>query len=235
MWFTVALLGFCLIYSLVRITMGKAPPNAPEAPLPTHGQVVILILFMALCTFLVRIVQPIGTSILNMQLCFFSQYVLLFTVGILARRRNWLFRIGYDFGIRWFRSALILGSLMWLAALAGIVVTHTEQRALGGFSWQSAVVCFWESFFCLGVCLGLIVVFREKLNHQGKFARWMTDNCFAVYVFHAPILIAVTLGIRGFIAPRPVKFLAATVLAAFATFVASHFVFRRIPLLQRML
>jgi hypothetical protein len=235
MWFTLALLAFCLVYSLVRRTTDEAPPNVPDAPLPNHVQVVTLILFMALCTFLVRIVQPIGTNILNMQLCFFSQYVLLFTVGILARRRNWLLRISYDFGIRWFRLALILGSLIWVAAFVAIVATHSERHAMGGFTWQSALLCFWESFFCLGSCLGLMVLSREKFNNQGKVAKWMTDDCFAVYLFHAPILIAVTLGMRGFVAPKPLKFLVATALGVFTTYMASHFVFRRIPLLRRVL
>ena len=83
MWFTVALFVFCLIYSLLRKTTGDTRPTAPDAPLPTHVQVFFLVLVLGLCTFLVRTVQPIGTSILNMQLCFFSQYILLFAVGIL--------------------------------------------------------------------------------------------------------------------------------------------------------
>jgi surface polysaccharide O-acyltransferase-like enzyme len=190
---------------------------------------------MGLCTFLVRIVQPIGTSILNMQLCFFSQYVLLFAVGVLARRRNWLLRISYDLGMRWFQSALIFGTPIWLLVLAVIVATHSEQRAAGGFTWQSAALCFWESFFCLGVCLGLIVLFREKFNSQGRFATWMSDNCFAVYLFHAPVLITITLGMQDLAAPKLVKFLVAAVLGALITCLASHFVFRRLPLLRRVL
>jgi putative flippase GtrA len=58
---------------------------------------------------------------------------------------------------------------------------------------------------------------------------------FAVYLFHAPVLVAVTLGMHGFTAPKPVKFLVATVLATVTTYVASCFVFRRIPLLNRVL
>jgi glucan biosynthesis protein C len=169
-------------------------------------------------------------------LCFFSQYVLLFGVGILARRRNWLARIPHDFGMRWFWVALVGGSLIWAAALIAIVVvTHTEKSVDGGFTWQSAVICLWESFFCLGVCLGLIVLFRERFNRQGRFAKWMSDNCFAVYVFHAPVLIAVTLGMRGFMAPKPVKFLVAAILGTIATYLASSLVFRRVPLLRRVL
>ena len=235
MWFTLALFAFCLIYFLVRKAGGDARPGAPDAPLPTQAQLLVFTLVLGLCTVLVRIVQPIGSNILNMHLCFFSQCLLLFSVGILARRRGWLLRLSYELGIRWFRLALLPGSLMWLAAVVAIAATHTERSALGGFTWQSAAVCFWESFFCVGVCLGLIVVFREKFNRQGGFARWMTDNCFAVYLFHAPVLIAVTLGMHGLVAPKLLKFLLATVLGVLTTYVASHFVFRRIPLLQRVL
>jgi fucose 4-O-acetylase-like acetyltransferase len=235
MWFTVALLMFSLAYTLARRLRPPSRSLLPEAPLPTNRQVVGLALVMGLCTFLVRIVQPMGTNILNMQLCFFSQYILLFAIGVLAWRRNWLSRIPFEFGIRWFRGGLILGSLAWLIVIGAIVVTHTEKRIDGGLSWQSAALCFWESFFCLGICLGLLVWFREKYNWQGKLEKWMTDNCFAVYLFHAPVLIAVTLGLHGFDAPKAVKFLAATLAGTVLTYLASHFIFRRIPLLQRVL
>ena len=60
-------------------------------------------------------------------------------------------------------------------------------------------------------------------------------NCFAVYVFHPPLLIAVTLSLRAFAAPKPVKFLCATILGVAVTYLASSLVFRRIPLLKRVL
>lgn len=235
MWFAVALLIFCAVYALVRATRRPAPADEPEAALPTHSQVVGLVLVMGLCSFLVRIVQPMGTNILNMQLCYFSQYILLFIAGIIAYRRNWLLRITYDFGMRWFRLALIAGTLLWLAIIGGVVATHTEQSLSGGLTWQSAALSFWEAFFCMGICLGLTVLFREKFNRQGAFAKWMSDNSFAVYLFHTPLLVAVTLGMQGLAAPKPVKFLLATVLGTTVTFLASNYVFRRIPLLRRVL
>jgi surface polysaccharide O-acyltransferase-like enzyme len=180
-------------------------------------------------------VQPIGTNIFNMQLCFFSQYVILFVAGILAWRRNWLLRLPYEFGMRWFKLALIAGSLVWVGFLFAILKTHTETMILGGFTWQSAVLSFWESFFCVGICAGLIVLFREKFNQQGSIARWLSDNSFAVYLFHPFFLIAVTLMLRGVEAPKPVKFLCATFLGIIVTYLASSLVFRRIPLLKRIL
>jgi hypothetical protein len=58
----------------------------------------------------------------------------------------------------------------------------------GGLSWQSAAYCTWESLFCVGTCLGLLTWFRERFNRQEALARFLSDNAFAVYVFHAPIL-----------------------------------------------
>jgi fucose 4-O-acetylase-like acetyltransferase len=235
MWFTVALLIFCLIYGVLRLSRGGVPGNQPAAALPTHSQVVALAFVMGLCTFLVRIVQPMGKNILNMQLCYFSDYILLFSVGILAWRRNWLQRIPHGFGMRWFVLALTAGSAVWFGIIAATVTSHTTDMLGGGFTWQSAALSFWEAFFCVGICLGLTVLFRERFNHQGRAAKWLSDNCFSVYLFHTPLLIAVTLAMRGFIAPKPIKFLVATLLACIITWSASSLIFRRIPLLRRVL
>jgi glucan biosynthesis protein C len=235
MWFAVALLIFCLVYALARAIRRQAHTDQSDAALPTHAQVAGLAGIMGLCSFLVRIVQPMGTNILNMQLCFFSQYILLFGVGITAYRRNWLLRIPYDFGMRWFRLALIAGTLIWVAVVGCIFATHTEKYIDGGFTWQSAAICFWEAFFCMGICLGLTVLFRETFNRQGAFAKWMSDNSFSVYLFHTPVLVAITLVMRGLAAPKPAKFLLATLLATTATFLASNYIFRRIPQLRRVL
>jgi glucan biosynthesis protein C len=230
MWFTFALLIFCLVYALLP----RAAHNS-DAALPTHVQVAALALVMGACSFLVRTVQPLGTNILNMQLCYFSQYVLLFAVGITAWRRNWLMRIPFGFGVRWMAVALIPGTVAWGGFIVWVVGTHTEAKISGGFTWQSAAMCFWEAFFCLGICLGLIVVFREKFDRQGRVARWLSDNCFSVYVFHAPVLIGVTLMMRGYLAPKPLKFLLASAIASVVAWVGSSVLFRRIPVLKRVL
>jgi hypothetical protein len=235
MWFAFALLLFSLGYGVMRFARQAPPKNNATAALPTHGQVAGLIIVMGLCTFLVRIVQPTGTNVMNFQLCFFSQYILLFAVGILAWRRNWLARIPSAFGLQWFGLAWTAGLLAWFVLIAAILVTRTEAKLSGGFTWQSAALCIWESFFCVGQCLGWLVLFRDRFNSQGPVARWLSDNSFAVYFFHPPVLIAITLAMRGLSAPKPVKFLCATFLAVTATYLVSSLLLRRIPLLKRVL
>jgi glucans biosynthesis protein C len=235
MWFAFALLLFSLVYGVARLASGTPPKSDAAAALPSHAQVAGLVLIMGLCTLLVRIVQPMGTNVMNLQLCYFSQYVLLFAIGIVAWRRNWLVRIPWAFAKRWFVLAWRIGSLAWCAIVLAVLRTHTEAMLSGGFTWQSAALSFWESFFCVGLCLGLVVLFRERFNSQGPLARWMSDNSFAVYFLHPPVLIALTLAMRGMAAPKPLKFLCATVLGVAVTFLASIFIFRRIPVLKRVL
>jgi peptidoglycan/LPS O-acetylase OafA/YrhL len=235
MWFAVALLFFSVVYGLIRLRDTGNPRNQLQADLPGNRQVIALVLVMGCCTFAVRILQPMGTNVLNMQLCFFSQYILLFVVGICAQRRNWLLRIPNAFGLRWFGLAVGIGGLAWGALLFSLLISHSEDKVGGGLTWQSLAYSFWESFFCVGVCLGLLVLFRDKFNRKRSWTCWLSDNSFAVYLFHTPVLIAVTLAMRGFEAPKLVKFLFATLLAVAATFLASAFIFRRVPLLRRIL
>jgi peptidoglycan/LPS O-acetylase OafA/YrhL len=233
MWFAVALLAFCLVYagfaSISTWRLSLAPP--------TWASVAVLISAIAVCSFLARTAYPIGTAILNMQPGYFSQYVILFTVGIAARRAGWLTRIPYDFGMRWFRIAWLGGIPLWFALfIGGGALSGTDVEVFkGGWHWQSAVNALWEALACAGTCLGLIVFFRERFNRRGKLAAFFADNSFAVYMFHPPILIGVTMALRGFGVPAIVKFAIATALATAASFLASHFVFRRTPFLKNVL
>jgi surface polysaccharide O-acyltransferase-like enzyme len=235
MWFAFALLLFSLVYGLIRLASRTPPKSDALAALPGHAQIAGLAAVMGLCTFLARAVQPMGTNIMNFQLCFFSQYILLFVVGTIAWRRNWLVRLPRALALRWFALAWTVGVLAWCAIVVTVMRTNTMARLSGGFTWQSAAFSFWESFFCAGLCLGLLVLFRDRFNSQGPLARWFSDNSFAVYLFHPPILIAITLALRGWAAPKPAKFFCATLLGVAATFLMSSLVFRRIPGLKRVL
>ena len=157
-------------------------------------------------------------------------------MGIAARRRRWLLRIPYSFGMNWFKAALVGGTIFCLEIFVfGIGPGGDISKINGGLNWPSAAYALWESFFCLGAVLGLVVLFRERFNSSGRFARFMADNDFSVYVLHPPILILVTLALRDFAWHPRVKFVVAAAVAVPLCFVASSLVLRRIPLLKRVL
>jgi hypothetical protein len=182
------------------------------------------------------LVQPIGTDVLNLQLCFFPQYVACFILGMMAYRGNWLLRIPRAFGLFWLRLAWIVGPVLWLVSLAGAEVWSGEySRLAGGWHWPSALYCLWESFFCAGMCLGLVVIVRDRFNRHNAWTRFLSDNSFAVYVFHAPILVGLTVALHRVAWPPLAKFGLLSVVALVSCFLASYVVLRRIPGLRRIL
>jgi hypothetical protein len=236
MWFALALLIFTVLYALLRLAGKPAGVDQTEAAPPGNMAVAALIAIITAGAFLVRLVQPIGATVLNMQLCFFTQYIVLFIVGICAYRRNWLVRLPYALGVRWLLLASGIGPVLWLAILVAPNLHHQNLTPyVGGWHWQSFAYCFWESFFCVGFSLGLLVLFRDRWNRQGPFARFMSNNAFAVYVFHPPILIAITLSLRRLALMPFENFLLAALLTVPICFLAGEFAFRRIPGLKRIL
>lgn len=229
LWFALALLIFSLIYGIVR-KFGIITFNPTVKNRTIHSkQILGIALLISVLTFATRIVFPIGSNILNMQLCFFSQYIVLFILGIFFLRQNLLQTISYHLGITWFKYTLLIGLPCWfLMMYLGNAATESLRPFVGHFSWQSAAYSTWESFSCVGICLGLIVWFREKFNYQGNLSNFLSANAFGVYVFHAPILVLISMLLKDWALYPFLKYLLVAILTLPLCFVASHLL-RKIP------
>jgi glucans biosynthesis protein C len=236
LWFAFALLIFNCIYVLVRI-LTKKHQIRKNYMLPGVIAKLILVLAIAIFAFLIRLVQPIDTDILNMQLCFFSQYIILFIVGVKAGRYDWFTHINYKSGRSWLLVALILGIISWavLMVTGGALDGDGFDLYKGGLTWQSVAYALWESFIAVSMSIGLIGIFREKCNKQSRLIKGLTDNSFGVYVFHAPIIISVSLLLANLQLHPVLKFVLACVVGIPISFLFSHYIFRRIPLLKKVL
>ncbi len=235
LWFALALLIFNCIYVLIRI-LKKERKTVEKKKLPGMTEVLLLILLISVMAFLIRLVQPIDTSILNMQLCFFSQYVILFVVGVKAGRNDWFSQISYQTGHYFLLTALIPGILFWvLIMIAGGALNGGFSAYKGGLNWQSALYAIWESFISVAMSIGMIGIFQEKYNKQPPLVKVLSDNSFCVYMFHSAIIISVSLLLLPLKLYPLVKFLAAAVIGLPLCFLASNYIFRRIPLLKKVL
>ena len=104
---------------------------------------------------------------------------------------------------------------------------------MGGPHCQAAAYCLWEAFFCVGLCLGLIVLYRERANIRTRFSGFLADNNFGVYVFHTPILVAVSLALRPLACHPLAKALVVAAITLPACFLVAALV-RRVPGLRRL-
>jgi fucose 4-O-acetylase-like acetyltransferase len=239
LWFCLALLIFSVVYALPGERGGNATAAALPAadmPAPTSGRLIEFALLLAAFTFAVRLVFPDGTSVFNLQLADFPQYILLFVAGTYFARGRWLEKLDYRRGVRWVAIVLPAGFALWLAVIVfGGRLSGDGSSYGGGWHWQSAAMNIWEAFTCVAISYGLLVMFRKWYNHQGRLEKFMSDNAFSVYVFHPPFVILGARALHLVHAPALLKFALLTVIACAASFALSETVFRRIPVLRTIL
>ncbi len=237
LWFALALLVFTILYAVVRVVLAGArrrPAAAVTAPRAAvrsvHLVALILVALIAAGSFLVRTVQPIGTSWLNMQLCFFPQYIALFLAGLWTGRRGFLTLIPTSAGRTWLRLAFAVGVPAWflLFGLGGAPQTGSLEYFFGGWHWQAAGYALWESFFAVSISLGLIVLFREKASGPSPIAGFLSRTSFGVYSFHAPVLVTISLVLQAWTVYPLAKAGLAAAIALAASLAVSALV-RKIP------
>ncbi|MHA4809117.1 acyltransferase family protein [Flavitalea flava] len=258
LWFCEALLIFCLGYALIRILGSRkktedtanreyrtgdhirtSDPGLRETKtmqLPGKGQIWGFVALIAGLTFLIRFPWPNGTSFYNLQFCYFSQYVLFFIAGTYAFRGDWPGRFTAGTGKYWGRVALLGGLSGWVALLLlGGAFNGNLSAYKGGLHWQSLGMSCWESMTGVAISLFLLVWFREKFNEQDSTSRYFSANAFAVYVFHAPILITISRMISDVHGPLLLKFIFLTLTGILVSYALCSFLFRKTPLLKRIL
>jgi glucan biosynthesis protein C len=244
LWFALALLGFSILYGVVRRLAARDPggagaPRAVGRPAATafrvkHGTMLAFVAILAAASFAVRMAQPIGSSWYNLQLCFFPQYVVLFVVGLWAARSGFLAAVPHRFGMTWLRLALFAGIPGWLALMAfGGALAGNVSAYAGGLHWQAAAFALWEAFFCVGIILGLLVLFRDRRNTRTRLDGFLSDNAFGVYVFHTPLLVGVSLALAALTLYPLAKALLVAAIALPGTFLFAALV-RRVPALKRL-
>jgi surface polysaccharide O-acyltransferase-like enzyme len=237
LWFVETLLIFTVLYLVWRLLSGRrrARPPVAETPFPGNLYIALLALVLGLVGFLVRLWRPIERSFapLNLQLPFFAQYIALFILGLVAYRRNWLPGLPDAAGRLWLGVGILMILLFWPLALAGDMATSLEPF-LGGWHWQALAYALWESFLCLGMCIGLIWAFRRYAHGQGKLARTLSRNAYAAYLVHGPVITIVALAARDLMFHPLVKFGLVSLVALPLCFGLSDLI-RRLPYANQIL
>lgn len=238
LWFVEALLFFSFVYAVWRLVSRPAAQTpAGESKPPNALSVASLAILLGTVTFLVRLQWPIGWSFgpLNFQFPFFPQYIAMFCLGIAAYHRQWLTGIPRIMG----RSVLVLAVVFVFILLPVLIAlgggaNGDVSRYMGGSHWQALAMALWEQALGVLLTVGLIVLFRERLNHQGTLAKEASASSYAAYVIHAPVLIVLTLAVRDIQLYPLLKFALAALVTIPLCFTLAAGI-RRVPLARRVL
>jgi len=240
LWFVAMLLIFSFGYAAWRrLTRNRTSSSMSESSLPSYLGIGIFTLALALVSYLVRIVIPLGKSVLEFPtLAYLPQYLSFFVLGTIAYRRNWFRTLPSSMGVVGFVTAAVAGVFLFPLAFSGhlfsLELSQALNNAMGNGHWQSAVYALWDSIFAVGMCLGLITLFRRFFNGQGRFGRFLSQHGYAVYVIHIPIIVFLAFALGGIKLAPLLKFGMAAVIMVPTCF-AVAFIVRKIPRVSRIL
>jgi fucose 4-O-acetylase-like acetyltransferase len=155
-----------------------------------------IVVATGLATFLVRLSQPVGSSVFNFQLGYFTQYLVAFVLGIYVSRKDALDQIAQlSVARKLFWWAAVLGPL----ALIGIALTGgkdsvgTHLALDGGWNRSALAMALWEQFVGFSLSLGVMSYCIRRLNFEFKVFQIASERSFGVYLLHPPFLVAMSL------------------------------------------
>ena len=121
-----------------------------------------------------------------------------------------------------------------LAIAAGALTDQMDERLNGGLNWLSLAYSLWEGFMCVSLVIVVLAWFRKRFDHQGRLAKVMSDNCFAVYILHPIVIVPLALALSGISLNLGLKFaLVAPLAVALCYLVAS--LIRKVPFVRSVL
>jgi len=240
LWFVAMLMIFDFGYLGWRVlTRNRKNASTNESPVPGTFKIGIFVLALALVSYLLRIYIPLGKSILQFPtLAYLPQYLSFFIIGTVAYRRDWLRKLPSKMGVVGFVVAMLvtltLFALGFISFLKAIDAGAAQIPPFGYGTWQSAVYALWDSAFAVGMVLAAITFFRRFFDQESKFGRFLSQQSYAVYIIHIPIVIFTAYGLRGIEMASLLKLgLAAVIVIPICFIVAA--VLRKIPGVSRVL
>jgi peptidoglycan/LPS O-acetylase OafA/YrhL len=246
LWFVAMLLIFNFGYAAWRmLTRNRTSSSMSKSSLPSYLGIGIFILALALVSYLVRIIVPLGKEVSLFvdflsfpTIAYLPQYLSFFVLGTVASRHDWFRTLPRSMGVVGFVIAVVAGVALFPIAFISLLTSmeNASQQIppFGYGTWQSAVYTLWDSIFAVGMCLGLIPLFRRFFNEESRFGRFLSQHSYAVFVFHIPIVVFLAYALRGIELAALLKFGMAAVIGVPLCFAFAYIV-RKIPLASRVL
>lgn len=227
MWFVESLLVFCLVYALIRQWVKPIDQKCDSKP--TIIGLLIVALLMGVGSYFIRQVSPqdhwiwpFGIIPLPMEPAHYLQYVMMFVLGILAYRFQWLEKMGNGTGL----TTLLIGA----ALAAGNYLR--DDGPWNAFVWKWFGI--YESLMCIFISFGLIWLFRECISATSRFWQWCAAQSYGAYVFHLLLMLVLQDIVDGIWMGAFGKFLFIGVVTTILSFLLTWLV-RMIPGVKKVL
>ena len=223
LWYVESLLLFCLVYALVRRFVSPIQLKGDVS----LGGLLVVALVMGVGGYFIRQVSPQDNWIwvlgfVHIEPAHYLQYVIMFVLGVLAYRGQWLTKMNNCTGA----ISLLIGSAL---AIGDYV---RNDGAWNNFVYQWFGI--YESLLCVFFSVGLLWLFREFVNGTNAFQNWCSQQAYGAYIVHLFVLLAVQNATDGLVLPGIVKFFIIGIVASVISFVVTYLL-RLIPGVKKVL
>ena len=219
LWFVASLLAYSVIYLLIirflKIEIEFSKNFKFWYPL-------LYLLFLIPVNVLVRQSYPIDhcvTWIIPIEVAHLPQYFSLFLLGALFNKTGWLNTLRPRVSFAYMSLGLVL-----------FFSKNFIYKELP-YAWSESVV---ESFLCIGMCLGLISLFKISFNRMKGIIKVISDNAYGIYLFHLLVVIATQFLISNIKLDTNFKFIVASLSGIFISLLLS-IVLRKINFMRKIL
>ena len=216
MWFVESLLVFCLVYALIRRWVSPVDTSCNSKP--TIIGLLIVALLMGIGSYFIRLVSPqdhwiwpFGIIPLPMEPAHYLQYVMMFVMGVLAYRFQWLnkgrsseshqarldgrdsrAKLAYPLPFVTELDAVKMSNGTGFATLLIGVALAAGNYLRDSGSWNDFVwqwFGIYESLMCVFISFGLIWLFREYISGTSRLWQWCAAQSYGAFVFHLLLMI----------------------------------------------
>jgi fucose 4-O-acetylase-like acetyltransferase len=178
LWFVASL----LVYSIIYLFLSQIKIGTSKQAMQFNAWYPLVYLAVLIpINVLVRQLYPIDKWVtwgIPLEVAHFPQYFSLFLLGTLFNQNKWLESIKISTGLMYLGFALLL-------FLSQSFISDSLPKL-----WSESFI---ESFLCVGLCLGLIVIFKKGFNTMNPITKILSENSYGIYLFHLLIVIGLQL------------------------------------------
>jgi glucan biosynthesis protein C len=218
LWFVALLLVFSLLFILLKDLFKK---TSSESSLKIWHPLIFLFLLIPINVF-VRHYYPIDkwvTWIVPLEVAHLPQYLSLFVLGAIFNSKNWMENIKASIGLLYFFGALLV-----------FLNKNLIQNQVSGL-WGASLI---ESIVCVGLCLGLIVLFKNFGKKMNFLPKTLSENSYGIYLFHLLIVIFLQVLLKNLELNLNLKFFLVSVFGIFLPWLLTYFL-RKNSLIRKVL